>query len=43
MTAVTDQGVKNHTDSEATILAGTNPDFGTQVIILSNWGEIAFD
>jgi len=28
--AVTDQGIKNHTIAEANILAGTNPDFGTQ-------------
>jgi len=28
--AYTDQGIKNHTNAEATVLAGTNPDFGTQ-------------
>jgi catalase len=28
--AVTDQGIKNLTNAEATVLAGTNPDFGTQ-------------
>jgi catalase len=27
---VADQGIKNHTNAEATTLAGTNPDFGTQ-------------
>ncbi|KAF7982698.1 hypothetical protein HWV62_26534 [Athelia sp. TMB] len=28
--AYTDQGIKNHTNAEATALAGSNPDFGTQ-------------
>lgn len=30
VTCMSDQGVRNHTNAEATVLAGTNPDFLTQ-------------